>query len=582
MAGGARDVRAGGAFVEIYANDNALKRALDAAANKVKAFARAIAAVGVGVSAAGSAITAPLIFAAKTFSEMGSKMLESSQRTGVGVEALSELAFAAKQSGVEMESLEGAFKGMSKFVSQAADGSAEATSVLRDLGLTLEDINGLSPDKMLMKFADGLATVGHPAQQAAAAMKVFGKAGFGIQVLLQEGSSGIEKMRKEARSLGLTMSTESATAADAFGDALDALWAQIKMVTFTVGEAVAGPFMLISGTLKEVAKGTIDFAKANAPLISTLTVLGTAMMATGAALVGLATAVGLVGFTIGNLAMVAGLLTSPLVIIGTAVAAGIILFTDLNKVVDSSRVLFAGLGETFSATLSGMVDSMKSGDLEGTVKIVGLGINVAWLQVCAALNSVWGQTWADMKTGMLDFGIWMRTKLAELVYAFRSARDTMAEFAPKVASVLTGGASDLVLGGAGDADKAKKDRDYEFNRELRKIAEQKKQSDRDIANDLIGNRNAPEIAAAKAELDAAVAEARAKVVNKVTPPAKDKPGEMLDIGKVDVRGGYDASLIARMAPAGGTPAERKIIENLKEISLNTKAMIDRLQGAQFT
>ena len=46
---------------------------------------------------------------------MGSDLLDMSQRTGVSVEALSELGFAAEQSGADMETLEAGLRKMQKF-----------------------------------------------------------------------------------------------------------------------------------------------------------------------------------------------------------------------------------------------------------------------------------------------------------------------------------------------------------------------------------------------------------------------------------------------------------------------------------
>src|SRR5512136_217000 len=97
-------IRAGQAFVEI-AVQNHLEAGLRRASAQLRSFANTTAVVGAALVAAGAAITAPLLAALPTWAEAGHAMHLMSQRTGVGVRALSELKFAASQSGVELESL---------------------------------------------------------------------------------------------------------------------------------------------------------------------------------------------------------------------------------------------------------------------------------------------------------------------------------------------------------------------------------------------------------------------------------------------------------------------------------------------
>lgn len=103
-----------------------------------------------------------------------------SARTGISVESLSELGYAAQQSGTHMETLEGGVRKLQKFLVAAAQGSDSALSVLRDLGLTLADLGRLTPDQQFERIADRIARIPDPALRAATAMELFGKTGTAL------------------------------------------------------------------------------------------------------------------------------------------------------------------------------------------------------------------------------------------------------------------------------------------------------------------------------------------------------------------------------------------------------------------
>ena len=140
-AGNASGIRAGRAYVELGADDK-LSAALDNAKKKVKEFGDAASAVGAGVQtaglaimAAGTAIVGSLAAAGLAFAKIGSDLNDLSARTGMSVEALSELQFVFAQTGVEAADLESGIKKMQKAVVEAANGSQGANDTLARLGL---------------------------------------------------------------------------------------------------------------------------------------------------------------------------------------------------------------------------------------------------------------------------------------------------------------------------------------------------------------------------------------------------------------------------------------------------------------
>src|SRR5262245_3402549 len=98
----ARGIRAGAAYVELYLSDSRLVRGLEKAEKRLKAFGEGLRSIGTKMATIGAAVAGSMLGASKVFADMGSDLVDMSQRTGVSVESLSELGYAAEQSGTDM------------------------------------------------------------------------------------------------------------------------------------------------------------------------------------------------------------------------------------------------------------------------------------------------------------------------------------------------------------------------------------------------------------------------------------------------------------------------------------------------
>lgn len=188
--------------------------------------------------AAGAFLT-PLLASVKSFITAGDELANMASRTGASVEALSELGFAAKQSGSNLETLEMGLRRMQAVLADATHGSSSAVKALASLGLSAQELRGLAPDEQFKRIADRMAAIEDPTMRAALAMDVFGRfAGPGLLPLMNSGAAGIEAMQEAARKMGITMSTESAQAAERLGDTLDVTRAAVARAAQVLGEAL--------------------------------------------------------------------------------------------------------------------------------------------------------------------------------------------------------------------------------------------------------------------------------------------------------------------------------------------------------
>jgi hypothetical protein len=144
--------------------------------------------------------------------EYGDAIAKASSRTKIAAADISELAYAASTVDVEVGVLTAAIRAMQTTLSEAASGSKSATAALAALGLTVEQLQGLSPDRQFELIADRISQIKDPADQARARLDILGKAGDALAPLMENGAAGIRALREEAQRLGRSLSEDQVRA----------------------------------------------------------------------------------------------------------------------------------------------------------------------------------------------------------------------------------------------------------------------------------------------------------------------------------------------------------------------------------
>ncbi len=402
-----KGIRAGRAFVELFADDKKLVRGLRAAERKLKAFGNGVRNIGQRMMALGAAVAAPLIAAAKAFASMGDSLAKMSARTGVSVEALSELSFAAEQSGTDVGSLEKSLGRMQRSIYDAGRGLSTATDALADLGLTMADLAGLSPEDQFKLLGARIGGIEDPTRKAAIAMSLFGRSGTALLPMFNQGAAGIEALQQEARALGLTMSGEDARAAEELTDTLNRLWRVVKMGVFNIGSALGPMLGEMVAWMTQVAVTAGEWIKANKDLIVTVMKVAAAVIAGGAALVllgvaisGLGTMFGVLstvvtttGTLLGMLGAVIGALVSPIGIVVAALAGlgGYLLYTS-----GAGGKALGWLGSKFNvlkndalAAFDGISAALAAGDIGLAMKVLWLTLKMEFTRGVNFLEKAW-------------------------------------------------------------------------------------------------------------------------------------------------------------------------------------------------
>lgn len=203
-----------------------------------------------------------------------------SQRVGVSTESLSELAYAANLSGTSIERVEESFKGLSQKIVEAVDKGGDAEELFSSIGLSAQDLAASTPEEQFYRVADAIAGIDDPTRRAAVAMQIFGESGRELLPLLSGGSAGLAEMRDEARSLGATVSTESAAMGAQFNDALARVQTTFQGLKNEFAASLA-PILTTSATLLGRFSAFVSNLTRECP------VLTTALATFGAGVVGL-------------------------------------------------------------------------------------------------------------------------------------------------------------------------------------------------------------------------------------------------------------------------------------------------------
>jgi hypothetical protein len=180
-----------------------------------------------------------------------------SKRTGVSSTALQAYQFAADQSGVSIETFGKSLQKLTINLGEAQTGNGAAIKAFTDLGLSVQELSTLSPQVAFEKIAASIAALPNPAQQAAAAVSLFGKSGVDLVPVFQEGAGFLQEMREEAERLGTVLSEDQVGALAGLDDSIAKVSASFKGLTSRVVAEFA-PALTVAADQLSTFLGSLD------------------------------------------------------------------------------------------------------------------------------------------------------------------------------------------------------------------------------------------------------------------------------------------------------------------------------------
>lgn len=220
------------------------------------------------VIAGGTALVAGLYKLTKTFADAGDNAFKTSQKIGVGVEALQELQYAAKLADVSSEQLSVGLGFLSKQAYEAANGGSEAQENFKALGVSFKGADGqIRPtEDLLLSVSDTIAAMPDGVKKTALMMRLFGRSGKDLIPFMNAGSKGIAAMMKEAKALGIVIDEQTAKKAEEFNDNLTRLSASVTGVAYAFGNRLMNALIPVVEGLVSLAKHSKKWIDAIAPL----------------------------------------------------------------------------------------------------------------------------------------------------------------------------------------------------------------------------------------------------------------------------------------------------------------------------
>ncbi len=425
------DIRAGGAFVELYTKNSRLYKGLRAARYHLNGWSKQTTAAGLRMIGLGASMAAPFGLAVKAASQTEETMNKFNVVFGENRKAI-------KAWGDEY----GKQVGRSK--QQVADFLASSQDLFMPMGFAADAAEGMS--KQVTQLSVDLASFNNKAdadvlRDLHAALTGSGEVmkKYGVilsmaavkQELLNQGMDPKKATEQEKAQARLAIIMRGTTAAQ--GDAVRSAgsWAnqqkRLGAVLHDTASAIGGALLpVVTPLLTKVADtvGMIGrWVQENQGLVVSAFKIALAVAAAGAALVALGTTLGLLGAAAGGITalmtlfstVIGGVLTAVGFLLSPIGALTVLLAGLAGYLIYTSGVL-GWLGEQFGAlkdfasdALGGIKDALAAGDFELAAKLLWAAMRVQWV---GGINWLMGK-WADFKT-------WFLTGWTTTVYGFAS------------------------------------------------------------------------------------------------------------------------------------------------------------------
>lgn len=169
----------------------------------------------------GTAAVAGFAVVAKASLSAQDALQATADKLDINVTKLAELGAAGVASDVKITTLTMALQRMTRRVSEAAQGTGEAQGALKELGISAENLNALSPDEQFKKIAEEMAKIPSQSDKVRLSFKLFDSEGVDLLRTLDLGIEGMNKLAQEARDMGFALEAVDAKKLEDANAAID-------------------------------------------------------------------------------------------------------------------------------------------------------------------------------------------------------------------------------------------------------------------------------------------------------------------------------------------------------------------------
>ena len=243
-------------YGSIFIDNEKANKAIDDTTNKGKeadkSFASTLGSVVKNTVKIGTAVVGATTAAVGGLTAMASKVAANcdeidkmSQKLGMSRQGYQEWDYVLSQAGMDINSLQGGIKTLTKNMDAVTEGNKTATENFKKLGLSVYDNTGKLKDQetMFNETIVALQNMEDGTEKSRLAQELFGKQGQELLPLINGEAGSIDELKEKAHELGMVMGDEAIDAGVSFTDTLD-----------TLKRAGTGLFNSIAGSLMPVVE----------------------------------------------------------------------------------------------------------------------------------------------------------------------------------------------------------------------------------------------------------------------------------------------------------------------------------------
>ena len=192
-------------------------------AGAIKGSAAAIGAAIAGATAAAVGTGKAFVEAAKDVAAYGDTVDKQSQRLGMSAKSYQELDYVMQIAGTSMDSMSAGIKTLTNQLDAAKGGSESAQAMFQALGLSMDDLAGMSREDLFKNVLLGFTEMEDSAERAALANDLLGRSGQTLAPVFNMTGDEITGLIDKANEYGMVMDDEAVKASANFTDSMTTL-----------------------------------------------------------------------------------------------------------------------------------------------------------------------------------------------------------------------------------------------------------------------------------------------------------------------------------------------------------------------
>jgi len=233
------------------------------------------AAVGVtkvigGTAIAFAAVATTLAVVAKKSFDFADAIGKVSTRTGIATDAIQAFQIAAVLAGGTTDGANTALEKFTRSVGDAQRGLKTMTDIFDNLGVEIEDVNGVtkSMDVLLVEVTEAIGELASQSGKATVAANLFGRQGIKLLGAIDSLGMSLGEFIEKSKEFGLILDNESIKKSELFNDTLFVLTRQFKILVaelsiafLPIFQKLAAMFVITNKKFGEGEDGVKGFAE---------------------------------------------------------------------------------------------------------------------------------------------------------------------------------------------------------------------------------------------------------------------------------------------------------------------------------